>query len=137
MTTPKPFADPILRRGAIGFLLIIALCWVVELFQVPHLLFGESAGFKWFRVLFRTAIILSIWVWVHFTTKRLLKRLHYLEEFLLVCGWCRKLGYQGQWLAMEEYFGSKFDTKTSHGICPGCLQEHLESPEEDAEILTR
>lgn len=105
MSTPKPFADPILRGAAVGFFLIIVLCWLVEVFQVPHLLFGEAAGFNWKRVLFRTAVILSIWAWVHFTTRRLLKRLHYLEEFLLVCAWCRKLGWQGRWLEMEEFFG--------------------------------
>lgn len=131
MTTPKPFADPILRRGAIGFLAIIALCWLVELLQLPHRLFDEAPHFNWFRVLFRTAIILSIWAWVHFTTKRLLERLHRLEEFLLVCAWCRKLGYQGKWVAMEEYFGSKFDTKTSHSICPECLENQLEGPDGD------
>jgi hypothetical protein len=54
---------------------------------------------------------------VHLTTKRLLKRLHYLEEFLLVCSWCRKVGHEGEWLTMEGYFGSKFATETSHGIC--------------------
>lgn len=129
MRATKPLTSPILRRGTIGFLLLIAACWLVELLQVPHLFFGESAGFNWMRVLFRTAIILSIWAWVYFTTKRLLKRLHYLEEFLLVCAWCRKLGHQDKWLAMEEYFGSKFDTKTSHGICPSCLQKQFENSE--------
>ena len=53
---------------------------------------------------------------------RLLKRLHHLEEFLLVCSWCRRVGDQGEWLTTEEYFGSKFATHTSHGICPECVK---------------
>lgn len=90
------------------------------------MLFGEPAEFNWLRVLGRTAVVLAVWGWVHLTTRRLLKRLHHLEEFLLVCSWCRKVGHEGEWLTMEEYFGSKFDTPTSHGICPECAKKTFE-----------
>lgn len=133
MSPPKSSVGPILRREAVGFSLITALCWVVELLQIPQLLFDEPTGFNWLRVLFRTAVVLAIWAWVHFTTKRLLARLHHLEEFLLVCSWCRKLGSKGDWLKMEEYFGSNFDTKTSHGICPACAQEQFADLDMDAD----
>jgi hypothetical protein len=126
MTPSKATADPVLRRTAIGFSILITLCWVVEFLQIPHRFFGEAAGFIWFRVLFRTATLIGVWIWVHVTSKRLLKRLHYLEEFLLMCGWCRKIGHQGRWLSTEEYFGSKFETLTSHGICPECSAEHFD-----------
>jgi hypothetical protein len=126
MNPSKPVAEPILRRAAIGFSAILLLCWLVELLQVPHRFFDEAAGFNWFRVLFRTVVVMASWGWVHFTTKRLLKRLHHLEEFVLVCSWCRKFGHHGNWLAMEEYFGSQFHTKTSHGICPECAKHQFE-----------
>ena len=71
-------------------------------------------------------MVLAIWLRMHLTTKRLLKRRHHLEEFLLVCSWCRKVGHQGEWLTMGEYFGSRFDTPTSHGICPECAKKTLE-----------
>lgn len=110
----------ILLKVTIGFLVIIALTWVVEVVRLPHLLYGEDAEFRWGRVLFRTLVLLAIWGWVHFTTRRLLRRLHELEEFLLVCSWCRRLGHQGRWLTMEEFFNSRLATETSHGICPDC-----------------
>ena len=119
-TPAKKRADSILMKSAIGFGSFIALVWAVELFRVPHRFFNEPDDINWFRLGFRTAIILGIWAWVHFTTKKLLKRLHYLEEFLRVCSWCQKVGHEGEWLTMEEYFGSKFNTQTSHGICPDC-----------------
>ena len=125
MPESKTDFRPILRRGGAGFLLLTALCWVVELLQVPHFIFGEAAQFNWARVLFRTVVVLGIWAWFHFSTKRLLARLHRLEEFLLVCSWCRKLGYKGDWLIMEDFFGSKYDAKTSHGICPECSNEQF------------
>ncbi|MFI5335503.1 MAG: hypothetical protein ACHQ5A_01875 [Opitutales bacterium] len=102
---------------------MIVLSWASEFLGIPHHLFGEPAGIVWSRAIARTLIMIAIWIWVHWTTKRLLQRLHYLEEFLLVCGWCRKVGHQGQWLTMEEYFSSKFATETSHGICPECIEK--------------
>jgi hypothetical protein len=76
-------------------------------------------------VLFRTALIGGIWAWVHFTTSRLLARLGQLEQYLRLCSWCRKIDHEGQWLTTEEYFGSRFETESSHGICPACAHERF------------
>ncbi|MGV3530737.1 MAG: hypothetical protein ACO1QR_00095 [Chthoniobacteraceae bacterium] len=125
MSAAKPPQNRVLLRGRLGFLAILALCWLVELLQLPHLLFGEDAGFNWLRILFRTGAVLAVWAWVHFTTKPLLARLHHLEEFIHVCSWCRKFGHQGNWIAMEDYFDKRLRTRTSHGICPECAQEQF------------
>jgi hypothetical protein len=120
MTLPQSSGHSILRRESLAFVIIIMLTWASEIIYLPHLLYGEPAEFLWGRVLVRTGVVLAIWAWVHFATRRLLRRLHELEEFLLVCSWCRKVGHEGKWLTMEEYFGSRFATETSHGICPEC-----------------
>jgi hypothetical protein len=124
--TTKVSGVTILRRENIGFSLILLINWAAEILRLPHLLYDDPEGFNWFRVLLRSAVIIGVWAWVYFTTRGLIRRLHHLEEFLLVCGWCRKVGHDGQWLTMEQYFGSKFDTQTSHGICPECSQKTRE-----------
>ncbi len=129
MTPTRKSAESILRKEAIGFTAIIVLSWATEVFHVPHLLFDEPPAFNWHRAVLRTIVVLAIWLWVHVATKRLLKRLHHLEEFLLVCSWCRKVGHDGEWLTMEEYFGSKFATQTSHGICPECARNAHRPPD--------
>lgn len=115
----------ILRQQAIGFSILIALMWVVEILRVPHHVFGESPEFLWMRALARTGIVALVWTIVHFSTRRLLQRLHELEEFLLICAWCRKVGDNDRWLTLEDYFDSKFATGTSHGICPECAAKQL------------
>jgi len=126
MIATKHSVESILRREAIGFSLIIVLSWATEIFQFPHLLFDGPAAFNLNRALLRTVVVMAIWAWVHLATKRVLRRLHHLEEYLLVCSWCRKVGHEGTWLSMEEYFGSKFDTETSHGICPDCARKTMD-----------
>ena len=118
-------ARSILHLQALGFSLLIAIIWLVEILHVPHLLYGVAADFELPRVLIRTGFVLVIWLGVHLTTRRLLRRLHELEEFLLICSWCRRVGHEGTWLTLEEYFGSHLATETSHGICPDCAEKQL------------
>ena len=119
----KGKSNRILWIEAIAFFSIIVLSWATEAVRIPHLLYGESFTPNWHRAILRTVVITFIWLWVHLSTKKLLKRLHYLEEFLRICSWCRKVCYEGEWLEMEKYLKSKFATKTSHGMCPACLQK--------------
>jgi hypothetical protein len=115
--------NSILWVEAFGFSLLIVLCWLTELVRIPHAFFGEAFTPDWRRAALRTVVIVLVWTWVHLATHRLLQRLHYLEEFLRVCGWCRKVCDDGEWLTMEAYFNSKFATRTSHGMCPECLKK--------------
>lgn len=106
-----------------GFSFLIVMSWLVEVLHIPHYIFGEPFVPNWHRAILRTIVVSLIWAWVYFMTRRLLKRLHYLEEFLRICSWCRKVGHDDEWLKLEDYFNSKFSTRTSHGMCPECLQK--------------
>lgn len=122
---PHKSGRSILHLQTIGFALLIGSVWLVELLHIPHLLYGVAAEFSLPRVLLRTGVIVAIWIWVHFTTRRLLRRLHELEEFLRICSWCRKLEHNGTWLTIEEFFDSRLATETSHGICPACARKQF------------
>src|SRR6266849_4152516 len=69
------------------------------------------------------AIIVLVAIPVVVLTRRLVTRLHYLEEFLRLCAWCRKLHMDNEWIPVEEFLQRRFDTRTSHGICPACRAE--------------
>lgn len=124
MTPTKRRADSILVKQTVAFASLIAFSWATEILHVP-VLFGAPAQFIWTRVLTRTLVLLAVWAWMHWTTKRLLRRLHHLEEFVHVCSWCRKVGSDKQWLTMEDYFGQRLSARTTHGICPECAQAAL------------
>lgn len=125
----------ILWIEASGFLFLILISWLSEALRFPLYVFDDTSTPNWHRALARTAVLLAIWLWVHLLTRRLLKRLHHLEEYLRICSWCRKVEHDSEWMPMENYFNSKFATKTSHGMCPECLQkkkDELMSKEESA-----
>jgi hypothetical protein len=119
--------NSILWVEAGGFLFLIMMSWLTEILRIPHYLFGESFVPDWKRALLRTVVLSLIWGWVFLLTRRMLKRMHYLEEFLRICSWCRKVcGDDDRWLKLEDYFNSKFATRTSHGMCPECLKKKVE-----------
>ena len=130
MKQSKRKVKNVLWNEAFGFSLIILLAWLTEALRIPHLIFDEPFTPNWHRALLRSLVVVLIWTWVHLATRRLLRRLHYLEDFLRVCGWCRKVCYHDQWLTMEEYFNSKFATRTTHGMCPECLRLKVKEIEE-------
>lgn len=125
MQTQKKDRNSILWVEAVGFSLLIALVWLAEFIKLPHLLFDEPPVVSWRRALLRSVVVIAIWAWVFFITQRLLKRLHYLEEFLRICSWCRKVCHDDDWLSLEAYFNSKFATRTSHGMCPECMKKKI------------
>jgi hypothetical protein len=118
--------NSILWVEAGGFSLVIAMAWLTEAFRIPHYLYGEPFVPNWHRAILRTIVIGLIWLWVFGITRRLLKRLHYLEEFLRICSWCRKVCHNDEWLGLEDYFNSRFATRTSHGMCPECLKKKVQ-----------
>jgi hypothetical protein len=122
----------ILWYEASGFLFIIVLSWVDELFNLPSLLFGGTEHSNWREAAMETIIVLTVWLIVFLLTRRLLARLYYLEKFLRVCAWCRKIGRGDEWLSMEQYFDKDFDVKTSHGLCPACAKKMMPDESDEA-----
>jgi len=117
----RKFTPSIVTIEILGFALITVLTWLDELVRLPSLLFGGEYHANYPEAIMETLIILCVAIPVVVISRRLLTRLHYLEGFLQVCAWCRKVDHDGQWLVMEDYFQHRFDTQTSHGMCPECF----------------
>jgi len=116
------FSRSVLGVIAFGFSMILLLIWLDEIFHVPQLVFGGPRESHWRSSLLTTQVVLVVWWVVHRRTARVLARLHYLERMLRMCAWCRKIGDGDEWVPMEQYFSTRFDTRTSHGVCPACAE---------------
>jgi hypothetical protein len=110
---------------ALGFLIIIALSWMDELLGLPKRFFGGEFHSNWHESAMESVVALAVWLPLFLGTKRMLDRLYYLEDFIRICAWCRKINDGDRWIPLEEYLSKGFDVKTSHGICPDCAKEHL------------
>jgi len=108
----------------LGFLVIILLCFLDDWLHLPSLIFsGHPFAFVYRRSTVDILLVLAVWFLVSRSTHRILKRVHYLEKFMRVCAWCRRIHYKDQWMPLEEFMQEGFDTPTTHGICKECLQK--------------
>lgn len=108
----------------LGFLAVIALGFLDELTRFSALLFrNESFHWEFSKTTLGMLIVLAVWFLVSMSTRRILDRLRYLEQFMRVCAWCHHVDYKNDWISMEAFLRQGFDTPTTHGICPKCLAE--------------
>lgn len=106
----------------LGFLGIIGLCFLDDLLQLPSLIFsGNPFAFVYRRSTLDMLLVLAVWFLVSRSTRRILDRVHYLEKFMRVCAWCRRINFKDEWMPLEEFMRQSFDTPTTHGICKECL----------------
>ncbi len=108
----------------LGFLGIVVISYLDELLQLPTLIFsGHPFAFVYRRSTLDMLLVLAVWFLVSRSTRRILNRIHYLEKFMRVCAWCRRIHSKGEWMPLEEFMRQSFDTPTTHGICPNCLNQ--------------
>ena len=121
----------VLAYESVGFIVIIGLCWIDEIEGASQVLFGGKPHVHdWRDCAMQTLAVVYIWAIVCGLTKKLLDHLRYLEGFVRICAWCRKVGHKDKWVRMEQYFADGLHLQTTHGVCPECLKKVGEDTKE-------
>jgi len=114
----------VLVYECIGFGLLILLAWYDELEGIAQALFGgQPHVHDWRDSALQTLVIFYVWAIVFGLTKKLVNHLYYLDGFVRMCAWCRRVGYKNEWIRVEQYFSQGFRIETTHGMCPECLKK--------------
>jgi hypothetical protein len=137
MKKKLPIAKVLLCQS-LGFVAIIVLSWIDELLGLRTLILGDHPYISDFREsTLEMLFVLAVWLIIVGSTRRLLARVNHLEGFMRVCSWCRRIGSEGRWLALEEFMSRRFETPTSHGICEECLKRQEASIAHACEMQQR
>ena len=111
---------------SLGFLIIVVLTWCNAIFDLTHYVFGtKRLDEDFYQTSIATGVILLLWIFSSYKVYRVVSRLSYLENFLHVCAWCRKIEHENQWLSLEAHFARRTGGKASHGVCPECTAKLL------------
>lgn len=121
MPRPRPALN-VIHLEVAAFLAIIAVSWSDEVFHLSQAVFGGGGSSSWQEAAFETLVTVAVAIPTILLTRRFLDRLHHLEEFLRVCAWCHRIGDAEAWVSIEAFFEGKFETRTTHGICPACAE---------------
>ncbi|MGD8915819.1 MAG: hypothetical protein PVH35_04415 [Syntrophobacterales bacterium] len=123
--TKKGLARKLILAELIGFAIVIFILWANELFDFPHLFFGAKATpINWVESIFETALIVVLCACTTFFTGRLLERIKYLEGFLPVCSFCKRIRVGDDWIPIEDFISRRSEAVFSHGLCPDCAEKH-------------
>ena len=99
----------------IGFLFLIVACWLTEYYDTP---------FNLSQVIIETITIIIVGSTTVYFTWQFIKRIKYLEGFMLICASCKKVKEpDDQWVSLEQIISRKSDLQFSHGICPECAEK--------------
>lgn len=104
----------VIEMEVIGFALAVAACWVTELFD-QH--------FNFLQVAIETLVIGFIGWLVILKISGLIKKIKYLEGFLVMCSECKQVKTREEWHPIEYLLIEKSDLHISHGFCPSCAHK--------------
>ena len=115
---------------AAGFLWIVAIIWMDEIFDLPHLLFGATpTPLRWGEGGLESALTLAVGVVIVSITYRAFRRIEYLESLVVMCAWCRRVRAEDEWITVEAFMERQHNARTTHGICEGCAASIIIPPQ--------
>lgn len=115
----------VLSYEIIGFVGAILLLWLDEIWDLPHALFGAPATpINWMESAMETVFFVVLGAVIAGVTRALLKEVKYLEGFLSVCSFCKRIRVDDTWHPIEEYIRDHSAAEFTHSLCPDCRDKH-------------
>lgn len=122
-----------------GFALAIALSWLGEIIDIPHIAFNfEATPINYVESLYETAFNIVLLSFVLVVTRRLFKKIRHLEGMLAVCSFCKKIRVKDEWVPIETYIQHNSEATFTHSYCPECVRKNfgeLFENEQDSELI--
>ncbi|SPD75118.1 conserved hypothetical protein [uncultured Desulfobacterium sp.] len=121
----KRITKMLIVYDSIGFGAAMLAIWLDEIIDIPSLLFGaEATPINITEAIIESMMVLFLGIGVITATWSLLKKIKYLEGFLPVCSFCKKIRVNDKWIPIVDYVSDHSAAQFSHGCCPQCVEEH-------------
>ena len=121
----ETFTKKILFYDAIGFGAAMLTIWLDEIIDIPHLVFGADATpINVTEALIESLMVFLLGIGVMTVTWTLLKKIKYLEGFLPVCSFCKKIRVDDRWIPIVDYITDNSAARFTHSCCPQCVEKH-------------
>ncbi len=102
----------VVRYEAFGFGVAVIACWATEAIDPP---------FSWSQPTIMTLLIVALGAATMYWTTRFVKRIRFLEGFLVICAGCKKVRIEQEWIEVDRFLKMRSDLLLSHGMCPDCI----------------
>jgi hypothetical protein len=122
--TKKTIGTTLIAYEIIGFIFVIISDWIVMLFDPPYFQFNTSfRTVEIHETIFETFIHIILCLVVVYWTMKLIKKIRYLEGFMIICASCKHVKVKDDWIQIEKVISDNSNLQFSHGICPDCAKK--------------
>jgi len=121
----------IIQYELLGFGVVEILLLLDEIIDLPHRCGGPATLINWPECLLEAFYVLILCVFVVLATWQCLRRIKYLEGFLRVCAFCKRVRVGNEWVPIEQYIQENSEAEFSHGLCSQCMKKHYGVETED------
>ncbi len=112
----------------VGYGIVMFLIIGDEVLDLPHNIFGAPATpINWLEAFIESSYVFVLFAFSTYLSWRLLKRIKYLEGFLPVCSFCKRIRVGENWIPIEKYISEHSEADFTHGLCPECMEKHYGS----------
>jgi hypothetical protein len=109
---------------AAAFALSMAVIWLDEWLDMPHLLLGDPVSpARFHEAAVESACIGVSGIVAVGASLALMRRLRQSENYVAMCAWCRKVRVDDRWMPFEDFLLHQNDLRTSHSICEQCAAD--------------
>ncbi len=109
----------------LGYGILVFLIVGDEVFDFPYNIFGFPATpINWAEALIEGLYIIALGIFSIYLSLRLLKQIKFLEGFLPICSYCKKIRKENKWEPLEKYMSDHSEALFSHGLCPECAEKY-------------
>lgn len=107
-----------------GYFAAVAVIWLDEYLNLPAYLGARYSPPRPAEALLESLSIILMGLISSYILWRLTQRLRYLEGYLSICSYCKRVRQGENWVPLADYITRKSHVVFSHGLCPDCLKEH-------------
>lgn len=120
----KSITNKLIVYEITGFIVVIISDWIVALFDPPYNKFKPAFSLVVIKeTALETVIHLILCIIVVYWTMKLIKKLKYLEGFMVICANCKRIRIDENWVQIEKIISDNSNLMLSHGICDDCSEK--------------
>lgn len=109
----------------IGYGILLFLITGDEIFDFPHNIFGTApTPINWAETFIEGTYIVLLCAFTVYLSFHFLKRIKFLEGFLPICSYCKKIRKENEWTSLEKYMSDHSEAFFSHSLCPDCAEKY-------------
>src|SRR4029434_3891306 len=115
------YLPPIITLAVAGFVGLIVVFALDEYWDLPARSFGALLKpIRPYEFSIKVVAALCLFITVLGVLREAIHRIQHLSRMMTICGLCRRVAVDGDWISIDQFLQQRKNTTSSVGVCPDC-----------------